>query len=400
MDSKMKLLNARLIDGTGKVHERVDIELDGPRFGEITPSAEHAGSGSENPGMGETLDLAGKTVLPGLFDCHIHITLNAAGNPDVELQTESVPYKTLMAAVRAEKMLRAGITTTRDLGGADYMEMALKKAVAEGHFKGPRFLVAGKVLTMTGGHGWWIGTEVDSQEEARKAARHNIKMGADCIKMMATGGVMTPNVDPNNVRLLEEELRAGFLEAHKAGKISATHAMGAEGIKNAIRAGVRTVEHGVYLDEEGVQLMLQHGTFLDPTLSAPKQIVDAGIERGVPKFMVDKSVRVMEEHFKNTERAFKSGVKVACGSDAGTPFNPHEDIFTEIFLLTQIGMTNMDALVAATAVYAQALKLDDKLGTVEKGKLADLVVYEGDPLADLNVIKSPAMVWKEGVRYF
>lgn len=394
----MKLLNARLIDGTGAVHERVDIELDGKNFDNITPSAEQASTDPANPQMSHVVDLEGKTVIPGMFNCHVHMTLDASGNPDTELRGESITYKTLKTVKRAEDLIKAGVTTARDLGGGEYIEMSLKRAIAEGLFTGPRLLVSGKVLTMTGGHGWWIGAEVDGMDEVRKAARLNIKLGADCIKMMATGGVMTPNVDPNNVQLAEEELRAGFEEAHKAGKLSATHAIGLNGIKNAVRAGVRTVEHGVYLDDEVINMMLERNTYLVPTLAAPRQILNAGEAGGVPKFMVDKSAKVVEFHMNSAAMAHKAGVKIACGSDAGTPYNPHGDIFTEMALLVEIGMSHLEAILSATAVAAEAMKLDDRLGTVQPGKLADLVVYNGDPLADLTVLKSPLMVWKEGQR--
>jgi imidazolonepropionase-like amidohydrolase len=395
----MKLLNARLIDGKGGVSERVDITLEDNRFGEISASAEHASAESTNPQMHETLDLSGKTVIPGLFNCHIHMIVGPFNRLEEDLNMTSA-YRALLSIKRMETMLKAGITTARDLGGADYTEMEVKKVINAGLFKGPRLLVSGKVLTMTGGHGHWIGHEVDGIDAAKKAARLNIKMGADCIKMMATGGVMTPGVEPSNVSLDEEELRAGFNEAHKAGKLSASHAQGNAGIKNAIRAGVRTIEHGVFLDDEAINMMLERGTFLVPTLAAPYQIADAGLEKGVPKYMVDKSLMILEIHRHSTEMAIKAGVKIAAGNDGGTPYNPHEDILTELKLYTEAGMSNLEAITSATSVAAEAMKLDGQVGTVEKGKLADFVVLEADPLADLYALKTPAMVWKEGQRAF
>lgn len=393
----MKLLNARLIDD-GEVHERVDLEIEDGRIKAVTPSADHAESNGDNPQMADSLDLTGKTLLPGLMNLHVHIMLDAGNNPEAGLN-EPVAYMVLQAARRAQAMLEAGITTARDLGGFEFAEMSLKRAINEGWLPGSRLLVSGKVLTMTGGHGHFFGQEVDGEDEARKYARYNIKMGADCIKMMATGGVMTAGVDPNNTQLSEAELYAGFQEAINAGKLTASHAQGTSGIKNAVRAGVRTIEHGIFLDDEAIQLMLEHGTYLSATLAAPKMIVAYGEAAGVPKFMVDKSRRVMERHLKSFSDAFKAGVNIACGSDAGTPFNPHTDLTTEIELMVEGGMTALQALTAATRTSAQALMLPE-LGTLATGKLADMVVLDGDPLADLETLRKPLLVYKEGKLMF
>lgn len=394
----MKLLNVRLIDD-GEVKERVDLEIEGTRIKAVSPTGEHAAANGDNPAMADSLDLAGQTVIPGLINLHIHIMMDAGNNPEAGL-AHPVAYLVLQAARRAQAMLEAGITTARDLGGYEFAEMSLKKAIEEGWLPGSRLLTSGKVLTMTGGHGHFFGQEVDGEDEARKYARYNIKMGADCIKMMATGGVMTAGVDPSNTQLSEAELRAGFQEAINAGKLTASHAQGTSGIKNAIRAGVRTLEHGIFLDEEAINLMLEHGTYLSATLAAPKMIVAFGEAAGVPKFMVDKSRRIMERHLKSFSDAFRAGVKIACGSDAGTPFNPHTDLTTEIQMMVEGGMTPLAALTAATRTSAEALRLDDRLGTLESGKLADLVVLEGDPLADLEALRQPLLVFKEGKLVF
>jgi imidazolonepropionase-like amidohydrolase len=389
----MKLLNVRLISD-GEVRERVDLEIEGTQIKSVTPSGEHAATSTENPDTADIIDLAGKTVIPGLINLHVHILLDAGNNPAAGL-SEPIPYLVLQGARRAQAMLEAGITTARDLGGYEFAEMSLKRAINEGWLPGTRLLTSGKVLTMTGGHGHFFGQEVDGEDEARKYARYNIKMGADCIKMMATGGVMTAGVDPNNTQLSEAELRAGFQEAINAGKLTASHAQGTSGIKNAVRAGVRTVEHGIFLDDEAINLMLERGTFLSATLAAPKMIVAYGEAAGVPKYMVDKSRRIMEHHLKSFSDAFKAGVNIACGSDAGTPFNPHADLATEIQMMVVGGMSPLQAITAATRTSAEALMLGD-LGTLSAGKLADIVVLDGDPLADLEVLRQPLLVYKEG----
>lgn len=393
----MKLLNVRLLDGAGNVRERVDLEIAGDAITNISPATEHASHGSENYQMADALDVTGKTVLPGLFDCHIHIMFDASNNPNATSKDEPLIYQSLQAAKRGESFLQCGVTTVRDLGGIEYAEMSIKRAFNEGWLAGPRLLVSGKCLTMTGGHGWWFGREVDGVDDARKAARENIKMGADNIKMMATGGVMTPGVDPRHVQLTEAELQAGFEEAAKAGKLSASHAQGTEGIKNAIRAGVRTIEHGIFMDDEAIRLMLERGTYFSLTLAAPKMINDNGEAAGVPKYMVEKSKWVMEAHIKSVEAAHRAGVKIVCGTDAGTPFNKHgESVLVELQMMRQIGMSPLEIITAATSVSAEAMRLEDKVGKLEPGKLADVLVVDGNPLENLEVLGQPLLVFKEG----
>jgi len=399
----MKLLNLRLIDGAGNIKERVDLELEDAsgRISRISRAGEHATTDSpDNPAMQDALDLAGMTATPGLFNCHIHIMMDGGANPNATVAANPVVYQTLQAAKRGQAMLEAGITTARDLGGVQFAEMSLRQAFAEGWLPGPRLLVSGPVLTMTGGHGNFIGTEVDGPDEARKAARFNIKQGADCIKMMASGGVMTPGVDPNSPSLTEEELRAGFEEAIKAGKLTASHAQAAEGIKNALRAGVRTIEHGIFMDEEGIRLLLERGAYIVPTLAAPYQIARYGVANGVPKYMVEKSERIMEAHLRNIAAAWKAGVKIACGSDAGTPFNAHNDLVTELTMMQQIGMSAMEAIRAATSVAAEAMMLEQQVGTLAPGQFADIIVLANDPLADLAAFGQPELVFKAGKLVF
>jgi imidazolonepropionase-like amidohydrolase len=295
-------------------------------------------------------------------------------------------------------MLEAGITTARDLGGYEYIEMALRDAFAAGDWPGPRLMCAGKVLTMTGGHGWPIGMEVDGPDEVRKGARENLKNGADCLKIMATGGVLTPGVEPGAQQLGEEEIRAAVEEAHKVGKLIATHAQGTEGIKAALRAGVDTVEHGIFLDDEAIEMMVARGVVFVPTLAAPYQIVEAGEERGIPAYALEKSRRVLQAHSRSFEWAVSAGVTVAAGNDGGTPFNPSHDLVTELCLMTEHGLNNLGAIRAATLGSAKALGLSEEIGTVQAGKWADLLVLDegADPIADISSLSMVWMVVKQG----
>jgi imidazolonepropionase-like amidohydrolase len=396
----LRLINARLIDGTGAdAKDGVTVTVRDGRIASVrSGGAGGAGGVEDGDGSGETIELEGRVLLPGLINAHCHVMMNAGPDPLGYLQTTAPAVTVLAGAKRCEQMLRAGITSARDLGGHEWGELALRDAFAAGDWPGPRLLCAGKVLTMTGGHGWPIGLEVDGPDEVRKAARLNLKKGADCIKMMATGGVMTPGVEPGAAQLTEEELRAGVQEAHKAGKRAATHAQGTEGIKAAIRAGIDTVEHGIFLDDEAIEMMIERGVVFVPTLAAPYRIVEAGEEKGIPAYALEKSRRVMDSHRRSFEWAAGAGVTIAAGNDGGTPFNPSHDLVTEIRLMAEWGLGNMGAIRAATHGSARALGLSEETGTVQEGKWADLLILEqdADPLQDITALGRVWMVVKQG----
>ena len=388
------LTNARLLDGSGaQPVEKATVVIRKGRVAQVTT----AETGTEAEGV-ETIDLSGRMLLPGLINAHCHVTMNAGADPFAYTNNTALPTLVLHSLRRCELMLQAGITTARDLGGFEYLEMALRDAFAAGEWPGPRLLCAGKVLTMTGGHGWPIGMEVDGPDEVRKGARENLKNGADCIKIMATGGVLTPGVEPGAQQLGEEEIRAGVEEAHKVGKKTATHAQGTEGIKAALRAGIDTVEHGIFLDDEAIQMMVERGVVFVPTLAAPYQIVEAGEDRGIPAYALEKSRRVMASHFRSFEWAAAAGVTIAAGNDGGTPFNPSHDLITELRLMTEHGYNNLSAIKAATLGSAKALGLSEEIGTIQPGKWADcLVLQEGaDPLQDITALGQVWMVLKQG----
>jgi imidazolonepropionase-like amidohydrolase len=388
----MILNNLRLIDGTGRVWERAAVHIEGVRITAVTEALPPGVAGPED----EILDLGGKTMMPGLINAHTHLCLDGSPDPDSAWQVRSLTENILVAANHARATLRAGVTTVRDLGGAASVDLGLKKAVNEGLVPGPRMLVSGRVLCMTGGHGYFMGREVDGPDEVRKGAREQLKAGADVIKLMATGGVMTRGVEPGSAQLAYEELCAGVEEAEKAGKLTATHAQGTTGIKNALRAGIGSIEHGFFLDSEAIDMMLEQGTYFVPTLAALHYIIEAGTEAGIPAFMVEKAKRAENAQLESFRRAREAGVRIAAGNDGGTPFNTSDNLAGELECMVRTGMTPAAALAAAHAEAARLVRLEDEIGTVEPGKLADLVVLDADPLNDISAVRQVRLVVKDG----
>ncbi|MDE2482288.1 MAG: amidohydrolase family protein, partial [bacterium] len=295
----------------------------------------------------------------------------------------------------AAKTVRAGVTTVRDVGGTNNIAVDIRDGIDQGRIPGPRMRASGPLLCMTGGHGWFAGRMIDSPWEARKAVRENLWAGADCIKVVATGGVLTKGAVPGNAQLLPEELEAAIHEAHRHGLRVASHAIGTEGIKNVLRAGIDSVEHGHMLDDEAIELFKQHGTYLVPTLTAPTCILEHLHDGGQPEFVIRKAQLVGEAMQRNIRRAYEAGVKIAGGSDAGTPFNFHENYAYEVELMhTLLGMTPQQALHAATAVAADLIGLNR--GILAEGEPADLVLFERDVAADIRALRTPLAVVKAG----
>ncbi|MCL4424143.1 MAG: amidohydrolase family protein [Firmicutes bacterium] len=389
---KILLRGARLIDGTGRPPQsEAAVLLEGNRITAVGPQEEvSAAEGAR------VYDLEGKTLLPGLIDCHVHISMEPDAEPTRRLREESDLLLILRGARNAWRSLQAGYTTLRSLGGRGLVDLELKRAIQGGVINGARLLVAGQLLTMTGGHGHFIGREVDGPHQLRQAAREEIKKGADVIKVMATGGVLTPGVEPGSAQLTREEMQAAIEEAHKAGKKTAAHAQGSEGIKNAILAGVDSIEHGMFLTDEIIDLMLQRKVFLVPTLAAAHHIFYGGREHGIPEYAIKKTERVMEAHWQSLQRAHRAGVLIAAGTDAGTPLNAHGQNAFELELLVKAGFSPMEAIQAATSRAAQLLGRED-LGTIEVGRIADLVVVDGDPLVDIRVLREKvSLVFQDG----
>ena len=389
--------NGNVIIGNGESVEKGAVAINGNIIAFVGATKKIRPSTKD-----KVFDISGKTILPGLIDAHVHLCLDGSPDPMTSLLRDSTPQLTLKAAHHARQTLNAGVTTIRDMGGKDYVDLAIRDGIESGLLQGPRMICSGRVVCMTGGHGWQFGREADGTDEVREAVREQLKAGVDFIKLMATGGVMTKGVDPGATQFTLEELLAGVEEARKAGRRTATHAQGTEGIKNSLWAGVNSIEHGFFLDDEAVDLMLEMNAFLVPTLNAPYQIIRGGVKRGVPRYAVEKSKAVMKSHFQSVRRAYKAKIPIAMGTDAGTPFNCHGENLKEMELLVKAAMTPMEAIVATTKIASEVLGLEKKIGTLEKGKLADLIVVDGNPLKDIQLLQNKdkiQVIMREGCFY-
>jgi len=374
------------------------VVVEGGRIKSVHPGTppERLREGGDSAGAPQRIDVAGKTILPGLINAHTHLCMDGSPDPDEQCRRDGTLMMAYKAAANAERTLQQGITTIRDLGAPGGLDVELKRAISLGVVRGPRLLVAGQVLCMTGGHGHYLGCEVDGPHEARKAARRQLKAGADVIKVMATGGVLTQGVEPGAAQLTPDELSAAIEEAHKAGKKVATHAQGTTGVLNAVRAGVDSVEHGFHLNEEIVDLMAERGVFYVPTLSAGWLIIEHGTEAGIPAYAVRKAEQSWEALIRSVDLARRGGVKIAAGTDAGTPFNAHGTVTLEIELMVKHGVSVDDALYAATLGAAECLGFRDLTGSLDEGKAADIIVVDGDPRKDTKALDRVILVMKEG----
>jgi imidazolonepropionase-like amidohydrolase len=387
------LRDVTVLDGTGAdpVPGQA-VVVEGRRIAWVGPVDQAPSTAPES-----VVDGGGRTVLPGLVNCHVHLTADGAPDLLAQVAGDTVPVATLRAARSAWTTLQSGVTTVRDCGAADDIVVELAKEIARGAVPGPRVQAAGRVITMTGGHGHFIGREADGPDEVRKATRAEIKAGAAVIKVMATGGVLTPGVTPTQTALLPEELAVVAQEAHNSGRRVTTHAIGRAGIRNALLAGIDSVEHGFYFDDELLELAIDQGTFLVPTMLAVDGIVRNGRALGIPGWVVDKAESEAAQQRESFAAAVTSGMRIAAGTDAGTPFNAHGDLARELALMVQHGLTPMQALVAATSGAARNLGLDGEIGTLEVGRLADLVLVDGDPVADITATGRVVLVVKDGV---
>src|SRR5918994_5432281 len=390
----------QVLDGTGADPSLADLVVEDGRIVDIGPSLDGD----------EALDVTGRTILPGLFDCHTHVVVSTIDT--MRLLQTPFSYRFFQAAHNLEATLRIGITTVRDAGGAD---LGVKQAVEDGIVNGPRMQISLSMISQTGGHGdgWMLSgdtinallpqhpgvpeTLVDGPDEMRRTVRELIRLGADVIKVATSGGVLSPRDKPTHAHLRPAELEVLVEEATAAGIYVMAHAQAAPGIKNAIRAGIRSIDHGIYLDDEAIEMMLARGTWLVPTLVAPRGVIDAAdAGASIPEASIAKAREVVEVHRQSFARAVAAGVKVAMGTDSGV--TPHGDNLRELALMVEGGMTPMQAIVATSRSAAELMGLERELGTLEPGKRADLVVVDGDPVDVSTLGDRVEAVYQDGAR--
>lgn len=415
MADPIAIVNARVIDGTGQPPiQKGVVVIEGKQIVDVGTEGS-----VEVPREAKVIDVGGRAVMPGLIDAHMHLTGMRTG--DIVKEPLVTPYEVLVArAIRdLGALVDAGFTTVGDAGSA--VALGLKRAVEEGTVKGPRVVAAGYVLSQTFGHGdtHYLPVEYvdarttkklgplaslicDGVEECRKAARYALRAGADFIKVCATGGVLSERDRPEYTQFTREELEAIVQEAKHAGKFVHAHAQGTEGIRNALEAGVRVIAHAIFIDEDCAELSKEKSAVIVPTFSVTEHILKYGSEIGIPEWGLKKCEEVYEVHIENIKKAYRAGARLATGTDflGGVKAFRHGDNALELAAFTEkLGMSPMEAIVAATKNAADAVGLGHRIGTLERGKAADMIIVDGDPLANLGVLLDASKivgVLKEG----
>jgi len=410
----------RLFDGSGQPPLRdVVVLIEDSKIVRVGTQGE-----VEIPSSAQIVDASDKFVMPGLIDTHTHISKTSSPTSSTGWGVAEHPLVgwAVRSTAHVKWILESGVTTIRDMGSLGYIDIALRNAISDRIIVGPRIVASGKGLTCTGGHTdmlkhikWFAhrvgpypraleeeigsGTVVDGVSEILKAVRQQVKLGADYVKFWATGGVMEAEERAGAQEFSDEEIRAIVGEAKRARKPIAVHALTAEAIKTCIRAGVDTIEHGIFADEECVNMMKEEGIYLVPTLVAYRKLTRTDV--GFPAAAVEVAKRAVAAHGKTLRMAKRASVKIAMGTDSGSPYGNMHGVCQaeELELMVSEGLTETETLTAATKTAAEAVKLEDKIGTIEEGKLADLIVLNGNPLKDIRIFQDKnriELVMKDG----
>jgi imidazolonepropionase-like amidohydrolase len=385
------ITNVRIVDGRGG--EPIDdgmLVVRGQRL-------DYVGARREVPDGEDMLDGGGRSVVPGLANCHTHLTVDER---DVvrprRAPADGEVAEILRSVARARRAVETGITTVRDCNAPTYATMALRQAFADRTLPGPRLFASGQAICMTGGHMHTMSYEADGADGVRRGVREQLKAGADFIKLVAEASSGSGAFDTPSLQLTVDEMSAAVEVAHRMGKRVTAHAVTRHGVSEALSAGVDSIEHGYDLTEPLIERMLSRGTWLVPTLSVHDAMLRRGHEIGISAERRASSERILARGLDSVGRAFQAGVKIACGSDAGSPLNPVWELVPELRLLCQAGLTPGQAIEAATHRAAELIGVDSDQGTLEAGKRADLVLVDGDPLADIGALANVTAVVKDG----
>lgn len=347
-----------------------------------------------NESFDECINLGDVYVVPGFIDSHVHILCSRITNGiDYTHEGREAANIICRGAYNSKQLLKSGVVACRDLGAYNGYSLGIRDAINRGEILGPKIITCGHAICTTGGHGFEISYEADGIEEMRKYVRKVVKDGADVVKIMVSGGVNSPGPEPGPSEFTKEEIEVGIATAHGLGRKVAVHTHGNSAIRYCVEAGVDSIEHGVFMSEDIMDMMVQKGTYLVPTLCAPYYAVKEGMRLEPDNKDHAKSKEVMARHRNVLKRCSEKGVKIAFGTDAGSPYNPYEESAYEMVLMVEAGLTPLQALSAATKGSANLLGIEEELGTLEVGKKASFVCCKGNPLEDIGFVAKEKTVY-------